>query len=270
MRNSELLSMTVQPAWAARGACALLTSEPAANRAMSQPAKSKCSRFLTLSSLPLSPKSMTSPVERADDRRHFVHRELPFGEDVQHLPPDIARRSDDCDPITHSKFSVPRMHLVRGVPFAKTRATATVEIAELLLESTCRRAPRSSRDAPFEVKEVFVPATTVSASPTPRQDPVRTITNADADAALREGWGDFMDMRGDLIFVGLIYVLVGVVAATAIMGGLLLALLFLILAGIGCLVRSPLSVSTRWRAGGRAASIELAAFPRRPKAAQRR
>jgi uncharacterized membrane protein len=82
-----------------------------------------------------------------------------------------------------------------------------------------------------------VPATTVSASPQPKagSSPVRTITNADADAALREGWGDFMDMRGDLIFVGLIYVLVGVVAATAIMGGPLLALLFPILAGIGLL-----------------------------------
>jgi uncharacterized membrane protein len=81
-----------------------------------------------------------------------------------------------------------------------------------------------------------VPATTVPASPKSRAGiPVRTITNADADAALREGWADFMDMRGDLIFVGLIYVLVGVVAATAIMGGPLLALLFPIVAGIGLL-----------------------------------
>ena len=81
-----------------------------------------------------------------------------------------------------------------------------------------------------------MPATTVSASPQPKAGiPVRTITYADADAALREGWADFMDMRGDLIFVGLIYVLVGVVAATAIMGGPLLALLFPIIAGIGLL-----------------------------------
>ena len=35
------------------------------------------------------------------DGRNFVQRELPLGEDVQHLPPDIARRSDHCDPITH-------------------------------------------------------------------------------------------------------------------------------------------------------------------------
>ena len=58
--------MTVHPACAARGAWILLVSDPAANKAISQPAKSKCSRFLTLSSSPLSPKSMMSPVERAD------------------------------------------------------------------------------------------------------------------------------------------------------------------------------------------------------------
>ncbi len=82
-----------------------------------------------------------------------------------------------------------------------------------------------------------MPATTVSASPVSKSAavPVRTITSADAKAALREGWADFMEMRGDLIFVGLIYALVGIVAATAIMGGPLLALLFPIVAGVGLL-----------------------------------
>ena len=82
-----------------------------------------------------------------------------------------------------------------------------------------------------------MPATTVSASPASKSSavPVRTITNADARAALREGWDDFIEMRGDLIFVGLIYVLVGIVAATAIMGGPLLPLLFPILTGVGLL-----------------------------------
>ena len=80
-------------------------------------------------------------------------------------------------------------------------------------------------------------ATTVNASQTAKRSgiPVRTIANADANAALREGWADFMDMRGDLLFVGLIYVLVGVVAATAIVGGPLLPLLFPILTGVGLL-----------------------------------
>jgi uncharacterized membrane protein len=82
-----------------------------------------------------------------------------------------------------------------------------------------------------------VPATTVNASHADKRSaiPVRKITNADANAALREGWADFMDMRGDLLFVGLIYVLVGIVAATAIVGGPLLPLLFPILTGVGLL-----------------------------------
>jgi len=82
-----------------------------------------------------------------------------------------------------------------------------------------------------------VPATTMSQSPSSRANkiPVRKITNADANAALREGWADFMEMRGDLIFVGLLYPLIGVVAATAVLGGPLLPLLFPIVAGIGLL-----------------------------------
>ena len=99
-----------------------------------------------------------------------------------------------------------------------------------------------------------MPATTVSASPASKSNsiPVRKISNADADAALREGWGDFMEMRGDLIFVGLIYVLVGVVAATAVMGGALLPLLFPIVAGVGLLGPVAALGSTKWRAAGRA------------------
>jgi hypothetical protein len=38
---------------------------------------------------------------RRCDHRHFVRREFPFGEDVQHLAPDIARRADDHDPVAH-------------------------------------------------------------------------------------------------------------------------------------------------------------------------
>ena len=44
-----------------------------------------------------------------------------------------------------------------------------------------------------------------------------------------------MSMRGDLIFVGLLYPLIGLVVATAILGGPLLPLLFPIVAGIGLL-----------------------------------
>ena len=82
-----------------------------------------------------------------------------------------------------------------------------------------------------------MPATTVSRPAASRAShiPVRRITSADANAALREGWDDFMSMRGDLIFIGLLYPLIGVVAATAILGGPLLPLLFPLVAGIGLL-----------------------------------
>jgi uncharacterized membrane protein len=82
-----------------------------------------------------------------------------------------------------------------------------------------------------------VSATTVSTSPKSKSAaiPIRTITSADTNAALREGWDDFMEMRGDLMFVGLIYVLVGIIAATAIIGGPLLPLLFPIVTGVGLL-----------------------------------
>lgn len=65
--------------------------------------------------------------------------------------------------------------------------------------------------------------------------PVRTIAPADLNAALREGWEDFLSMRGDLIFVALLYPLIGLVAATVFIGGALLPLLFPILAGVGLL-----------------------------------
>lgn len=83
-----------------------------------------------------------------------------------------------------------------------------------------------------------MPANAMPGSPVSAQTaeiPVRKITHEDANAALREGWADFMSMRGDLIFIGLLYPLIGVVAATAIVGGPLLPLLFPIVAGIGLL-----------------------------------
>ncbi|MGK6319083.1 DUF2189 domain-containing protein [Sphingomonas sp. DT-204] len=64
---------------------------------------------------------------------------------------------------------------------------------------------------------------------------VRTITTADLRAALREGWADFMDRRGDLIFVGIIYPMVGVLAAIVALRGSLIHLLFPLAAGISLL-----------------------------------
>ena len=65
--------------------------------------------------------------------------------------------------------------------------------------------------------------------------PVRRIAPGDLRDVLREGWNDFLDKRGDLIFVGLIYPIVGFIAAVVSLGGALIPLFFPIAAGIGLL-----------------------------------
>jgi uncharacterized membrane protein len=74
-----------------------------------------------------------------------------------------------------------------------------------------------------------------AASAAPSHLPVRRITAADLTASLREGWSDFMAMRGDLIFIGLLYPVIGLVAAAVSLGGSLIPLFFPIAAGIGLL-----------------------------------
>ena len=68
-----------------------------------------------------------------------------------------------------------------------------------------------------------------------RKIPVRTIDASDLNEALRDGWRDFMAMRGDIIFLALLYPLIGIVAATATVGGALLPLFLPIAAGVGLL-----------------------------------
>ena len=65
--------------------------------------------------------------------------------------------------------------------------------------------------------------------------PVRTLSASDLNLSLREGWSDFLDKRGDLIFVGLLYPLVGIVAAAVTLGYNFVPLLFPIAAGISLL-----------------------------------
>ncbi|HEY1604630.1 MAG TPA: DUF2189 domain-containing protein [Allosphingosinicella sp.] len=64
---------------------------------------------------------------------------------------------------------------------------------------------------------------------------VRRIAPADLSFALKAGWRDFMSMRGDLLFAGLIYPLVGLLAAAIALGGPLIPLFFPIAAGIALL-----------------------------------
>ena len=62
--------------------------------------------------------------------------------------------------------------------------------------------------------------------------PVRKITNQDLFDSLHDAWVDFLDIRGDLIFVGLLYPLIGIVAAVVTLEGSLLPMFFPIAAGI--------------------------------------
>ena len=62
MRNCEVLSITTQPAAAARGACTLETAAPGENRPRSKPSKSKSSSARTVSTSS-SPKLTSLPAE---------------------------------------------------------------------------------------------------------------------------------------------------------------------------------------------------------------
>lgn len=73
------------------------------------------------------------------------------------------------------------------------------------------------------------------ATPAEPAPPVRTIDASDLNAALREGYRDFLAKRGDLIVVGLIYPVIGFAAAAVFLQGAFVPLFFPILAGIGLL-----------------------------------
>ena len=64
--------------------------------------------------------------------------------------------------------------------------------------------------------------------------PVRRITDEDLKISLRQGLDDFLAMRGDLLFVGLLYPLLGILAALFTSGGAL-PFFLPIVAGVGLL-----------------------------------
>ena len=65
--------------------------------------------------------------------------------------------------------------------------------------------------------------------------PVRRITTADLRAALREGFADFTEKRGDLIMIGLIYPIVGLLVSVAAMDISVWEWVFPLAAGISLL-----------------------------------
>src|SRR3546814_1764467 len=61
---------------------------------------------------------------------------------------------------------------------------------------------------------------------------IRTIGLRDLQIALRTGWEDFMDRRGDLVFVGFIYPIVGFLAVAIARHWTLLPIFFPLVAGL--------------------------------------
>ena len=65
--------------------------------------------------------------------------------------------------------------------------------------------------------------------------PVRRIGEQDLRFALRAGWEDFQDMRGDIVFAGLIYTFIGVAAVVMTTSRPLIPFFFPVIAGVGLL-----------------------------------
>lgn len=62
--------------------------------------------------------------------------------------------------------------------------------------------------------------------------PVRRLTSSDLAFALREGFADFRAMRGDILFIALIYPLFSLAVAFSSLGGIPLVLFFPMAAGL--------------------------------------
>ncbi len=67
------------------------------------------------------------------------------------------------------------------------------------------------------------------------QPTVRRIGVPDLMASLRDGWADFMAIPTQLVFLGVIYPVIGLIAARAAQGGQLLPLFFPLVAGLSLL-----------------------------------
>jgi uncharacterized membrane protein len=76
---------------------------------------------------------------------------------------------------------------------------------------------------------------TQSTAETATAPAIRRIDAADLRWALGEGWRDFTSMRGDVLFVALLYPLIGVVVAAIALNSRLMPLFFPLVAGLSIL-----------------------------------
>ena len=78
-------------------------------------------------------------------------------------------------------------------------------------------------------------ATVSRVSASPKDIPVRKITDEDLRLSLRDGLGDFGEMRGDLLFAGLIYTVIGIAAVVMTTNKPLMPFFVPVVAGVGLL-----------------------------------
>jgi uncharacterized membrane protein len=77
---------------------------------------------------------------------------------------------------------------------------------------------------------------TIARSSAPAEKiPVRIITKDDLRLALRQGLDDFLAMRGDILFAGLVYTLIGIAAVVMTTNKPLMPYFFPVVAGVGLL-----------------------------------
>ena len=69
----------------------------------------------------------------------------------------------------------------------------------------------------------------------PAQIPVRKITDRDLRLSLRQGLDDFLEMRGDILFAGVIYTLIGLAAVVMTTNRPLMPFFVPVVAGVGFL-----------------------------------
>ena len=65
--------------------------------------------------------------------------------------------------------------------------------------------------------------------------PVRTISDEDLRASLRQGLDDFMTFRGDIVFAGLVYTVIGIAAVVMTTSKPLMPFFLPVVAGVGLL-----------------------------------
>ena len=69
----------------------------------------------------------------------------------------------------------------------------------------------------------------------PKEIPVRNITHEDLSQSLRQGLDDFLTFRGDIVFAGIVYTVIGLAAVVMTTSMPLMPFFFPVVAGVGLL-----------------------------------